>query len=83
MKLRKVMIGLLGLASVPFLSGCANSNAGRLPPPVERLTCAAEPAVPEVLTDATVAPWIVALRAAGDDCRSVVFYHRDYWSGVE
>lgn len=83
MRYRKVMIGLSGLVSAGCLSACGNSSAGRLPPPVERLTCAAEPAVPDVLSDATVAGWIVTLRAAGDDCRSVVNWHADYWSTPE
>ncbi|MFS0771022.1 hypothetical protein [Sphingomonas sp. 1P08PE] len=48
-------------------------------PPADRLACAAEPAVPTELTDASVAGYIVDLRGAGEDCRSAVRWLRD-WS---
>lgn len=71
------------LALLPCLSGCGD-NRPRVEiatPPVQYLTCKAEPAVPASYTDATVADFIGALTVAGRDCRGKLKAVRD-WSAA-
>lgn len=54
------------------LSACGNSSV-RVEiarPPIQYLTCKAEPLVPVELTDATVSVWTSEVVVAGRDCRS-------------
>lgn len=64
---------------LPTISGCASNRVEVIRPPVERLTCQAEPSVPDEATDATVAQFIVDLRGAGQDCRSNLQWVREFF----
>ena len=60
------------------LASCGETRVERIKPPVERLSCAAEP-VPAGDTDREVAQFIVDALAAGQDCRDALAWIRD-WS---
>jgi len=84
MKSARGMTALSVLALSLFLISCA-SNKPRVvvvKPPVERLTCRAEPAVPATYTDASVAGYIADLASAGQDCRTTLGWVRDWAAGL-
>ena len=67
-------IAALALAPLLFCAACA-SNRQRVVvsvPPASLLSCAMEPRVPAIETDATTAQFIIDALAAGQDCRSKV-----------
>ena len=82
---RKAMRLVLALALPACSIGCASNRQPvavvRVPPP-ERLTCKAEPAVPAIATDATVAGYIVELAGAGQNCRSAMAWIKDWAEAV-
>lgn len=78
-KARTIALALLLSA---FSSGCASNKQPVVvvrAPPVERLTCKAEPAVPAADTDKAVAQFITDALDAGQSCRSALAWIRD-WS---
>ena len=81
MQRKLVAINLSALVCVTSLTGCAsNKSLTIVRPPVERLTCQAEPSVPDEATDATVAQFIVDLRGAGQDCRSNLQWVNEFFA---
>lgn len=72
----------MSVLALPLCLSACGDNRPRVEiktPPAQYLTCKSEPAVPDSLTDATVAAFIVALRGAGEDCRGKLKAVRD-WS---
>lgn len=49
---------------------------------MERLTCKAEPRVPDEITDQTTAQFIADLANSGQDCRSRLAWVRDWTAAV-
>lgn len=75
---------MTALLCAACLSGCASSKQRVVvkAPPVERLTCKAEPRVPNEVTDQSTAAFIADLAAAGADCRSRLAWVRDWTARV-
>ena len=72
---------LLALPLALSLSACGNSKVRVVKPPIEKLTCAGEPLVPPgEITDAMVADYMIAQRAAWFDCHTKVEWLRDFFA---
>ena len=81
MRQKLVAMNLSALALLAFSTGCGgNKSLTIVKPPADKLVCQAEPIVPDVATDATVAQFIVDLRGAGQDCRSNVQWLNEFFA---
>lgn len=80
MTFKPKLASLLVLIPAGFLTACDhNSRVEVIKPPIEWMTCSAEPPVPEVIDDDGVANFIIDLRAAGADCRSKIVGIKEFF----